>query len=160
MHGTELLQMSCSTKQNMRSKLVIWLLRPIVFSWRQNNSKSYFGCFVVILKLFCLMRQNRQSTKIHVVHHDTLLESFRIRILWFQPKQDSDQIRISFFKNRIGSDSKKTTIRSSLLPSYACVIHVTGSAMHVWSLTRCVWEWRHYTIQYNAHYCTATTWRW
>jgi len=43
MHGTELLQMSCSTKQNMRSKLVIWLLQPIVFNWRQNNSRSYFG---------------------------------------------------------------------------------------------------------------------
>ena len=26
--------------------------------------------------------------------------------IWFQPKQDSDRIRISFLKNRIGSDSK------------------------------------------------------
>jgi len=26
----------------------------------------------------------------------------------FQPKQDWDQIRISFFKNKIGSNSKKT----------------------------------------------------
>ena len=59
------------------------------------------------------MRQNRQSTKIYLVHHDTLLDSFRIRIVWFQPKQDSDWIL--FFKNRIGSDSKKNTIRSSLL---------------------------------------------
>ena len=31
MHGTELLQMSWSTKQDMRSKLVVWLLQPIVF---------------------------------------------------------------------------------------------------------------------------------
>jgi len=32
MHGTELLQMSWSTKQDMRSKLVISPLQPIVFS--------------------------------------------------------------------------------------------------------------------------------
>jgi len=32
MHGTEVLQMSWSTKQDMRSKLVMWLLQPIVFS--------------------------------------------------------------------------------------------------------------------------------
>jgi len=43
MHGTELLQMSWSTKQDMRSKLVVWLLQPIVFSWRQNSSSSYFA---------------------------------------------------------------------------------------------------------------------
>jgi len=43
MHGTELLQMSRSTKENMLSKLVIWLLQPIVFSWRQNNSRRYFA---------------------------------------------------------------------------------------------------------------------
>ena len=40
----------------------------------------------------------------HVVHHNTLSDSFRRRIVWFLPKQDSDRIRISFFKNRIGSD--------------------------------------------------------
>jgi len=50
------------------------------------------------------MRQNRQSTKMYVVHHNALLDSFRIRIVWFQPNQDSGRIRISFFKNRIGSD--------------------------------------------------------
>jgi len=49
MHGTELLQMSCSTMQDMRSKLVIWLLQPIVFSWRQNNSRSDYASW------FCLM---------------------------------------------------------------------------------------------------------
>jgi len=32
MHGSELLQMSRSTKQDMRSKLVVRLLQPIVFS--------------------------------------------------------------------------------------------------------------------------------
>jgi len=42
----------------------------------------------------------------YVVHYITLSDSFRIRIVWFQPKQDSDRIRILFFKNRIGSDSK------------------------------------------------------
>ena len=42
----------------------------------------------------------------YVVHRNTLSDGFRIRIVWFQPKQDSDRIRISFFKNRIGSDSK------------------------------------------------------
>ena len=77
MHGTELLQMSCSTKQDMSSKLVMWLLQPIVFSWRQNNSK------VLTPKLFCLMKQNRQSTKLYVVHRNTLSDSFRIRIEWF-----------------------------------------------------------------------------
>jgi len=60
----------------------------------------------VQLKTSCLMRQNRQSTQIYVVHHNALFDSFRIQIRWFQPKQDSDRIRISFFKNRIGSDSK------------------------------------------------------
>ena len=99
MHGTEQLQMSCSTKQNMRSKLVIWLLQPIVFSWRQN----------------------RQRAKIYVVHHDTLLDSFRIQIVWFQPKQDSDRIRISFLKNRIGSDSKKHYQIISASFIYLCI---------------------------------------
>ena len=42
-HGTELLQMSWSAKQDMRSKLVSWLLQPIMFSWGQNNSNSYFA---------------------------------------------------------------------------------------------------------------------
>jgi len=42
----------------------------------------------------------------YIAHHNTLLDRFRIRIVWFQPKQDSD--RISFLKNRIGSDSIKT----------------------------------------------------
>jgi len=55
-----------------------------------------------------MLWQNRQSTKLYVVHHNTLSDSFRIWIVWFQPKQDSDQIRISFFKNRIGSDSEKS----------------------------------------------------
>jgi len=54
------------------------------------------------------MRQNRQSTKMYVVQHNALSDSYRIRIVWFQPKQDSDRIRISFYKNRIRSDSKKT----------------------------------------------------
>jgi len=53
------------------------------------------------------MKQNRQSTKIYVVHHNTLSDSFRMRIIWFQPKQDSNRIQISFFKNRIGLDNKK-----------------------------------------------------
>jgi len=43
MHGTELLQMSGSDKQDMRSKLVSWLLQPIMFIWRQNSSNSYFA---------------------------------------------------------------------------------------------------------------------
>jgi len=51
------------------------------------------------------MRQNRHSTKMYVVHHNTLSNSYRIRIVRFQPKEDSDRIRILFFKNRIGSDS-------------------------------------------------------
>jgi len=32
MHGTELFQMSWSTKQDMRSKLAMWLLQTIAFS--------------------------------------------------------------------------------------------------------------------------------
>jgi len=43
MHGTKLLQMSCSTKQDMRSKLVMRQFQPIMSSWSQNNSRSYFG---------------------------------------------------------------------------------------------------------------------
>jgi len=35
------------------------------------------------------------------------LDTFRLRIVGFNPKQDWDWNRISFFKNRIGSDSKK-----------------------------------------------------
>ena len=42
----------------------------------------------------------------YVVHRNTLSHSFLIRIVCFQPKQDSDRIRISFFKNRLGSDSE------------------------------------------------------
>ena len=52
------------------------------------------------------MRQKRHSTKMYVVHHNTLSDSFQVRMIWFQPKQDSDRIRISFFKNRIGSHGK------------------------------------------------------
>ena len=44
----------------------------------------------------------------YVVHRNTPSDSFRIRMVWFQPKQNSDRIRISFSKNRTGSDSKKT----------------------------------------------------
>ena len=54
------------------------------------------------------MRQNRHSTKMYVVHRNTISDSFRIRIVWFQPKQDSDRIQVSFFKNRIGSDSENS----------------------------------------------------
>jgi len=46
------------------------------------------------------------TQKMHVVHHNTLPDSFRIRIVWFQPKQESDRLRISIFKNRIGLNSK------------------------------------------------------
>ena len=99
--GTELLQMLCPTKQDLRSKLFMWLLQRIMFSWRQNSSSSYFAT-----QLFRHTRQNRYSTKMYVVQHNTLSDSFRIRIVWFQPKQDADLIRISFFKIRIGSDSK------------------------------------------------------
>ena len=96
MHETELLQMSWPAKQDIRSKLVMWLLQPIVFSQRQNNSSSYFASWGKI----------DTEQKMYVVHHNTLSDSFRIRIIWFQPEEDSDRIRISYFKNRIGSDSK------------------------------------------------------
>jgi len=96
MHGTELLQMSCSTKQDMRSKLVIWLLQPIVFSLRQNNFRSYFASWGKIDK----------AQKYMLCIIIPFSDSFRIQIVWFQPKQDSDQIWISFFINKIGSDSK------------------------------------------------------
>jgi len=46
------------------------------------------------------------TQKMYVVHHNTLSDSFRIRIVRFWPKEDSDRIRISFFKNKIGLDSK------------------------------------------------------
>ena len=62
------------------------------------------------------MRQNRHSTKMYVVHHNTLSDSFRILIVWFQPKQDSDRIRISYLKNRIGSD-RKNSLSDHLWPS-------------------------------------------
>ena len=42
----------------------------------------------------------------YVVQHNTLVVSFQIRIVSFQPKQESNRIQISCFKNRIGSDSK------------------------------------------------------
>jgi len=76
-----------------------------------NLSRDYFSSRVqlkakCLQQLFCLTRQNRHSTKMYVMQHNTLLDIFRIRIVWFQPKQDSNWIRISFFKNRIGSDSK------------------------------------------------------
>jgi len=70
--------------------------KPIVFSQRQNYSSSYIAS------------QGKIDTaqKMHVGHRNTLSDSFRKRIVWFQRKQDSDQKQISFFKNRIGSDSK------------------------------------------------------
>jgi len=40
------------------------------------------------------------------MNYNTLLDSYRIRIAQFQPKQESVRIRVLFFKNRIGSDSK------------------------------------------------------
>ena len=66
------------------------------------------------------MRQNRHSTKMYVGHHNTLSDSVWIRIVWFQQKQDSDRIQISFFKNRIGSDSKNPL--SDHLWYAACVL--------------------------------------
>jgi len=44
--------------------------------------------------------------KMYLLHQNTLSDSCRIRIVWYQPKQDLDQIRISIFKNRIGLNSK------------------------------------------------------
>jgi len=41
----------------------------------------------------------------YVVHHNTLLDSFQIRIVWFQQKQDTDRIA-------------KSTIRSSLIATH------------------------------------------
>jgi len=38
----------------------------------------------------------------YVVHHNALLDSFRIQIVQFQPKQDSHRTRISFFNHIIG----------------------------------------------------------
>jgi len=61
----------------------------------------------------------------YVVQHNTLSDSFRIRIVWFQPKQDSDRIRIWFFKNRIGLDSKNSL--SNHLCCVAEVVWVTFS---------------------------------
>jgi len=77
-----------------------------------NLSCDYFNRVQLKAKspqqLFCLTRKNRHSTKMYVVHHNTLSNSYRKRIVWFQPKQDSDRIRILIFKNRIGSDSKNS----------------------------------------------------
>jgi len=36
-----------------------------------------------LLQLFCLKRQNRHDTKMYVVHHNTLSDSFWIRMGWF-----------------------------------------------------------------------------
>jgi len=79
-HGTEQLQMTWSARQDRRSKLLNWLLQPVMFSWKQNT----------------------HSTKIYVVHHNTLSDSFRIRIVWFQPKQESDTDIIFPKQDRIG----------------------------------------------------------
>jgi len=71
-------------------------------------------------------RQNKQldtAQKMYVVHHKTLSDSFRIRIVWFQPKQDSDQIRISFFKNRIEWDSKNPLSDHLCFVSMCCTHH-------------------------------------
>jgi len=85
------------------------------------------------------MRQNRHSTEIYVVHRNTLSDSFRIQIVWFQLKQDSDRIRISFFINRIGSDSENP------LSDHLCSLLSTWSSgkwvdnpQFEW-LLRCIW---------------------
>jgi len=40
----------------------------------------------------------------HVVHYNALSDIFRKRIVWIQPKQNSDRVWLKFLKNRIGSD--------------------------------------------------------
>jgi len=45
-------------------------------------------------------RQNRHSTEMYVVHRKTLSDSFRIRIVPFHPKQDSDRIKDIIFQNQ------------------------------------------------------------
>ena len=121
MHGTELLQMSCSTKQDydMRSKLVIWLLQPIVFSLRQNNSRSYFASWGKIDK----------AQKYMLCIIIPFSDSFRIQIVWFQPKQDSDRIWISFFINKIGSDSKNHYAIISVTSIY--VLDLRGKCLFI-----------------------------
>ena len=50
-----------------------------------------------------------------VIHAYTRSDSFRIRIVWFQPKEDSDRIRISCFKIQKRAGLKTNCIfRSSL----------------------------------------------
>ena len=107
MHGTDLLQMSWSTKQDMRSKHAMWLLQPSVFSWRKNNCSSYFASWGKI----------DTAQKMYVGHHNTLWDS----LVWFQPKQDSD--RISFFKTRIGLDSKNP------LSDHLCCAHAAPASL-------------------------------
>jgi len=84
------------------------------------------------------MRQNRHGTKMYVVHRNTLSDSFRMQIVWFQQKQDSDRIRISFFKNRIGSDSENP------LSDHLCNAH------HV-SLNVQPWGWALTAIRVCSH---------
>ena len=64
--GTEPLQMSWSTKQDMRSRLVMWLLQPIMFTWRQNNPSSYFASWGKI----------DTSQKMYLLHQNTLSDIF------------------------------------------------------------------------------------
>jgi len=95
LHGTELLQMSWSPKQDMRFKLFRWLLEPNMFSWRQNNSNSYFASWGKIdtAQNVCCASQ---YTFGYFSDTDSMVST----------KQDSDRIRLSFFQKRIGSDSK------------------------------------------------------
>ena len=92
----------------MHFKVIMWQLQPIMFSWRQNSSSSYFASWS--------KTDTTQKCMLCIIIH--FLKNFRIQIVWFQQKRDADRIRISFFKNRIGSDSKKHS-RSSLLQSGA-----------------------------------------
>jgi len=56
---TELLQMSCSTKQDMRSKLVMWLLQPSFFSWKHyfaswgkiDKAQKYMLCIIMHFRI-------------------------------------------------------------------------------------------------------------
>ena len=87
-----------------------------MFSLRQNNSRSYFASWGKIDK----------AQKYMLCIIIPFLDSFRIQIAWFQPKQDSDRIWISFFINKIGSDSKNHYPIISVTSIY--VLDLRGSA--------------------------------
>jgi len=92
-----------------------------------------------------------------MVHHNTSLNTFWTRIVWFQPKQDSDRIGITFFKNRIGSDSKKPLCQGwptfwFHAPIFFTLISDAPQTLLPYNPLKCVVLWTYFEVIITCFY--------